>query len=106
MARIEVCKTTDVAPGSTKRINFDERDPIGIYHLEDGFHAIDDICSHGGALLSMGEVENDAVICPFHGGSFDIRTGIAVGRPCIVPINTYAVTIVGDAVWIEVPNGD
>jgi len=106
MVRIEICKTTDVARGSAKRINFDKRDPIGIYHLEDGFYAIDDICSHGGALLSMGRMENNAVICPFHGGSFDIRTGIAIGRPCTVPVNTYAVTIVGDAVWIEVPNGD
>tara|TARA_Y100001934_G_C12263521_1_gene731225 strand:- start:982 stop:1293 length:312 start_codon:yes stop_codon:yes gene_type:complete len=102
MASIEVCKTTDVPLGKCKRINIDGRDPIGVYHLEDGFYAIDDICTHGRALLSAGDIEGDRVVCAFHGGSFDIRSGAPVERPCVVPIKVYDVTVENELVFINI----
>ena len=35
----------------------------------------DDICTHGNASSSEGEIEEGKVYCPFHDGAFDIRTG-------------------------------
>ena len=103
MPRIEACKEADLSLNSCKRIDLDGRSPIGIYRLEDGFYAIDDICTHGRALLSAGDVKDGVVICAFHGGSFDIRTGNAIDRPCIVGVKTYPVVIEGDTVWLELP---
>ena len=103
MSRVKVCKAADLSLDCCKRIDSDGRNPIGIYRLEDGFYAIDDICTHGRALLSAGDVQDGAVICAFHGGSFDIRTGAAVERPCLVPVKTYSVVIEDDTVWVELP---
>ena len=106
MALTEVCKIADVAPGTAKHIKLDGRDPIAVYHLDGEFFVTDDICTHGHALLSVGEICNGAIVCAFHGGSFDIRTGIAVGRPCFIPLRTYHVATDGDAVLVELEAAD
>ncbi len=37
--------------------------------------ALDDVCNHGGCLLSHGRLERGLVICPCHEVGFDLRTG-------------------------------
>ena len=44
------------------------------------FYAMDDDCSHRGASLGLGTLENNRVICPYHGYEFD-----GEGKLCIVP---------------------
>jgi nitrite reductase/ring-hydroxylating ferredoxin subunit/uncharacterized membrane protein len=44
-------------------------------------YAIDDLCSHAGALLSRGEVEGCVVSCPLHASLFDVRDGHIVRGP-------------------------
>ena len=40
--------------------------------------------------------------CPKHNATFDYRTGEAMRAPACVNLNTYAVKVEGDRVWIEV----
>ena len=35
------------------------------------YAALDDVCSHKGASLSGGAIQNDSVVCPYHGYEFD-----------------------------------
>jgi len=44
------------------------------------FYAMDDDCSHRGASLGLGKLENNRVICPYHGYEFDTH-----GTLCVVP---------------------
>ena len=46
-------------------------------------------------------VEGEDIMCPFHGGTFDIKTGEPTAAPCVVPIRTHVVTLEDDAVYIE-----
>jgi nitrite reductase/ring-hydroxylating ferredoxin subunit len=97
----KVCNVSDVPSGEVRR--FDHPDSgvaIALYHLTDGFYATDDLCSHGEASLSEGEIDGHDIVCPFHLGAFCIRTGKATAAPCSVPIRTYQVSIVGDDVCI------
>jgi nitrite reductase/ring-hydroxylating ferredoxin subunit/uncharacterized membrane protein len=48
-------------------------------------HAIDDICSHAGALLSRGEVDGCVVTCPLHETRFDMRDGSILRGPAHHP---------------------
>ena len=41
-----------------------------------------DLCPHRGAALSIGEIKNDCVMCPFHGFEYD-----ASGRCTVIPAN-------------------
>lgn len=45
---------------------------IVVYRTKAGdFHALEDACLHKGVELHKGEVENDRIVCPYHGWEFD-----------------------------------
>lgn len=84
------------------QLDVDDRDPIAVYRLADGYYATDNLCTHGAAYLSEGEVEGDEIYCPFHAGAFDIRSGEPVAAPCVIPLKTYPVTVDNDQVFVDV----
>ena len=61
-------------------------------------YAFDDTCTHAGCSLSDGDVDGPHVQCPCHAGTFDLRTGAVVSGPPKLPVRTYRVREVGDAV--------
>ena len=71
---VRVGHASDVPPGRAEVFDVEDR-KIAVYRLEDGFYAIDDICTHDGGPLAEGEIEDHEVICPRHGARFDIKTG-------------------------------
>ncbi|WP_053572803.1 non-heme iron oxygenase ferredoxin subunit [Caballeronia cordobensis] len=54
---------------------------IGLFRVDGEIHALDDICTHGAALLTDGEFEGHEVECPLHAGLVDVRTGRALEAP-------------------------
>lgn len=48
---------------------------VAVFKLEEGFYALEDMCTHDGAEIASGEIEGDEIICPRHGARFCIRTG-------------------------------
>lgn len=57
-----------------------------LLHRADGeLHALDDLCSHAGALLSRGQVDGCVVTCPLHESRFDLRDGRIVRGPAHHP---------------------
>ena len=95
---------------------FDEEEPrgviaggvaIAVFRQGDEFFALRDLCTHEVAPLSEGFIEDGCVECPLHQGMFDLRTGEAVKEPCIEPVQTYPVRVVGDMVEVCVePRAD
>ncbi len=63
--------------------------------------AVNDVCSHADVSLSEGDVEDGTVECWLHGSRFDLRTGRPTGLPATKPVATYAVTIEGDDVHVD-----
>jgi 3-phenylpropionate/trans-cinnamate dioxygenase ferredoxin subunit len=50
-----------------------------------------------------GEIEGNEIICPRHGGRFDIHTGKATSLPALVDIPAYPVRVIIDKVEIGIP---
>jgi 3-phenylpropionate/trans-cinnamate dioxygenase ferredoxin subunit len=94
---VRVCETKDVPPGEARRFSLDGREVAVVNLGEAGFRALDAICSHAHYYLDEGEIE-----CPKHGSTFDLNTGNAKTLPATQPVDTFAVTIDGDDVTIEV----
>ncbi|WP_248925854.1 aromatic ring-hydroxylating oxygenase subunit alpha [Paenibacillus hamazuiensis] len=44
---------------------------IVLFRTKNGVHAFKDLCVHRGSALSLGTVENDTIVCPYHGWSYD-----------------------------------
>jgi len=76
--------------------------PLAVFRLGDEFFVTDDTCTHGEASLTDGEMfPNGEVSCPFHGGTFDIRSGAPCKYPCAVPIKTYKAYVIDGFVWAD-----
>jgi nitrite reductase/ring-hydroxylating ferredoxin subunit/uncharacterized membrane protein len=56
-----------------------------LYREGEAVYAIDDVCSHAGALLSRGPVVDCVVTCPLHESQFDVRDGHIVRGPAHHP---------------------
>ena len=99
---VHVGRVADVPQGRAEVFDVEER-KIAVYRLEDGFFAIDDICTHDGGPLADGEVEGDQVICPRHGARFSIKTGAALTFPAVTPVESYPVRVEGEELLIGIP---
>lgn len=63
-------------------------------------HALDDLCSHAGALLHRGEVQGCSIVCPLHRSVFDVRDGSIVRGPAHHPQPVLPARVRNG--WIEV----
>jgi len=64
---------------------------IVIFKIAGTLFAIGDICSHDNGPVGDGEIEENEIICPRHGGRFDVRTGKATSLPAVMDIPSYPI---------------
>ena len=101
---VRVCSVEDVPAGEARRFAVDGR-LVAVVNLGDeGFRAVDAVCSHEHYYLDEGEVDVDleTIECPKHGSTFDLDTGAARTLPAITPVDVFPVTVTDDDVLIEV----
>ena len=102
MAKVRVASVDEVPVESLKAVTAAGTE-ICLAHAEDGhFYAINDVCTHENFLLSNGELFGLDVECPQHGSRFSLVTGTVTGLPAVIPAKTYAVSVEGQDVFIEV----
>lgn len=104
MAEFVTVATVDEIPSGTAKAVSIKGEFIAVVNCEGTFYAIDNICSHAYAELAEGEVDTDActIECPLHGSVFDLASGRPRTLPAVVPVQTYAVRVVGNEVQVEV----
>lgn len=101
MARIELCKTDQVAAGEATKVEVAGL-TVAVFNIDGTFYVIDDHCTHGPGSLSEGFVDGEIVECNFHQGAFNIRTGEVAAPPCMIPIKTYTTMVEDGIVYIDV----
>jgi nitrite reductase (NADH) small subunit len=96
---ITVGNVSEFLPGAGRMSVVDGRH-VAIFRLDDGFFAIDNLCLHQAGPLCEGPIDSGVVTCPWHGWSYDIRTGILVqdGR---VGVSRHNTRVVGDVVQVQ-----
>ncbi|MBM4458437.1 MAG: non-heme iron oxygenase ferredoxin subunit [Chloroflexi bacterium] len=98
---VRVACVDDIPPG-TKKIVEVEGVEVVVVNLDGRFYAIEDVCTHDGAPLGEGQLDNHALICPRHGARFDVRTGAALRMPAVDPAPTFEVKIAGEDILVAV----
>jgi len=89
---IDVAPVAEFPEGSFRCLEVDDAQ-IAVFHLPDGFFAIEDVCTHDDGILTGGEVEGAAIVCPRHGARFSIKTGEVLGPPAYEAIDTLPVRV-------------
>ena len=93
---IDIAGAESVPPGKTLALEVDGLKVLVCHTKKDGFFAVENLCSHARAPLEGGRLRACRLICPLHGGSFDVRDGSATGKPATAPIKTYPLRVNGD----------
>lgn len=101
MEYVRVAANGDVSEGGMKGIEAGGQE-ILLVRVDGAVYALDAICNHGYAYLEEGELDGHDVVCPLHGGCFDVRTGSATQAPCVDPLRTFPVRVDGDDILVGI----
>ena len=97
---VTVARAGEIPPGGRKVVRVGDV-PVAIFHLEDGYFAIEDVCTHDSGPVAEGELCDGIIECPRHGARFDVRTGAVRRFPAMGPVASYAVRVEGDEIQLE-----
>jgi nitrite reductase (NADH) small subunit len=97
---------TDVVVGSLDEVPIGEArtfavdgEQIAVFRLRDGsLRAIGAVCPHKGGPLADGLADERVVVCPLHGHTFDLCTGVEAGEA--FSVHSYSVSAVDGAIRI------
>lgn len=99
---VEIAPASELPNGERLFVEVEGRS-IVIFNIAGQLFAIGDICSHDNGPVGEGDLEGFNVVCPRHGGEFDIRTGKAVQLPVVEDIPAYPVQIREGNIHIGLP---
>jgi 3-phenylpropionate/trans-cinnamate dioxygenase ferredoxin component len=97
---VTVARVGEIPEGGVKVVRIDDQ-PIALFHVDGGYYATDDVCTHDGGPLAEGKIQGDVIECPRHGARFNIKTGDVLCLPAISPVATYEVKVEGDEIRVR-----
>jgi nitrite reductase/ring-hydroxylating ferredoxin subunit len=97
---VKVAETRDLASGQGKLVEVDGQ-PIALFNVNGAFYALGAVCPHEGGPLQDGDLDDDTVICPWHGFDYNLKTGECLMDPAL-HVATFVVKTQGNDVFIEV----
>ena len=99
MARfITAARVGDLRSGEGKLVVVRDK-PMALFNVDGAFCAINYICPHMGGPLGEGKLSGTVVTCPWHGWTFDVRSGLA-DHPGGHSVSAYEVVVEGDEIKI------
>jgi nitrite reductase/ring-hydroxylating ferredoxin subunit len=87
-----VMAADDLRPGQMAYVDV-EGLPVALANVGGAVYAFGDSCRHEGGPLSAGALIGETVTCPWHGWTYNIRTGKSIVPPVGLRIPTYAVRV-------------
>ncbi len=102
-AYLPVAAADDVPPGSCKAFDVGAWRVV-VAHLADGFHAVENSCTHLDSRLATGRLYHGRQIaCPIHGARFDLKTGAAKSPPAFRPLTVFPVRVRDGRIEVALP---
>ena len=96
-----VATLSDIPPGRMHYVEVDGL-PIALANVGGAIYAFSDVCRHQGGPLSSGVLIDDTVTCPWHGWTYNVRTGKALVPPIGIRVPTYEVRVEGEDVFVVI----
>ena len=102
MGKILAGKTSDIPSGKMIMVSTDGKD-ILVTNVDGNYYAMDDTCTHAGASLSEGELNDSTIKCGWHGAQFNCTDGCLVKFPATINgLKSYKVIVESDDIFVEV----
>jgi nitrite reductase/ring-hydroxylating ferredoxin subunit len=98
MSRQVVALVSEVEPGRCKIVTARGRE-IGLFNVGGEIFAVNHVCPHRGGPLGEGRIAGTVVTCPWHGWTFDVRTG-RPDHPGGHTVATYQVKVDDTTIYV------
>jgi len=97
-----VVQSVELRDGELMPVEIDGTPVVLVRHRGE-FFAVQNNCSHKDFPLSEAgfDPRDEVLVCAWHGGCFDVRTGAAVVLPATEPVETFPVRVSDDG-WVEI----
>jgi len=103
--RVAVCQIDELKNGQMRQMKANGKDILLARH-QDEYFAVAPHCSHYGAPLEKGVMSDGRIICPWHNACYRLQTGEHLEPPGRDRLASYAVSIEGNSVFVEVPTSE
>ncbi len=97
---IDAGPAAQLRDGESRALSVGRRS-IALARSGEDYFAVADICTHDGAELAGGTVQDGEIVCPRHGARFCLRTGAALSPPAYEQIPVYETKIVDGRLWVR-----
>ena len=96
---VKVATVNEIPVGRGKVVEVDGLS-IAIFNAGGKFFASGPVCPHEEGPLGDGTLEEDVVICPWHGFDFDLKTGACLIDPDL-KIPVYPTKVEGKDIYVQ-----
>ncbi len=97
-----VSDISDIEVGHSISVNVEGR-KILICNTDEGFFAVEDMCTHALIPLCGGLIQGTLISCPLHGAVFDLKTGEVMAPPAFEDLKTFNLKIEGTSISVQNP---
>ena len=95
-----LCRTEKVQENELKQFSLKGYE-ILVINLNKKFYCLEARCTHAGAPLAEGELEDGVLQCPWHGSRFNIETGEVVRGPAKKQLRVFNTIVKDNNLFVE-----
>ena len=96
---VKIVRKDELKEGQAKVVRVGDEE-IAVFRVDHEFFATRNKCLHRGGPLGDGELAGHYVTCPWHGWTYDVRTG-SFGIIPTLRVKTYKITEDGEDLFVE-----
>lgn len=96
----QVARSADLAEGAMIEVSVEGR-ALVVCRVDGQVHAFGGACPHAGGPLCDGDLQGASVVCPWHGWTFNVRTGACEVDPDS-PLDLVPCGESGGSIWVAI----
>ncbi len=98
---VDVIPDAELAEGEHAVADVDGVD-VAVFRIEGGeLCAVEDVCTHDGAEIASGTLDDGEIICPRHGARFCLRTGKVLSGPAYEDLPCFPVRVENGVIQVR-----
>jgi apoptosis-inducing factor 3 len=97
---VKLCDRNLLSEGELRSFKIRGREILAV-RLGSHIFCLDGRCTHAGAPLAEGVLEDKVLTCPWHYSQFNITNGVVIRGPAAKPLKSYRIKEEGNAVFID-----
>ena len=97
---VKLCDKNLLPIGELRSFKIRSREILAV-NLQGKVYCLDGRCTHAGAPLAEGKLNEGVLTCPWHYSQFNITSGEVLGGPAYKPLKSYIVEERENAVFVD-----